>query len=216
MLFYELIENASIESLQIDSAHDYSASNIKEISPEQPQLNEDLVVHKADGKFNFDYVEELKKLLIEEADWLKIFDQNTEKYKTGTYVTYFADRLNAEYKNIPCVIKSGGNYATKTEYVVRLECSLNTCDRKYRLIAERGDQYPKKITVFYLHVPFIHEEDHAISRHTSGQERKDFGDELVMQYPVEHKNREIKIIRGDPNKLELYQKNKTILQIYPF
>lgn len=58
------------------------------------------------GKFKFEYIVEPKKLLIGESDWLHIFDETTKRYKTDTYITYFRERLNAEYENNPCILKS--------------------------------------------------------------------------------------------------------------
>ncbi len=92
------------------------------------------MIPDSNGKFKFEYFEEPKKLLIEETDWLQIFDLEKEKQITDTYVTYFANRPNAEYKTITCTLKSNGKYNTEQQTNVQvlpevhIAFQWNTCN----------------------------------------------------------------------------------------
>lgn len=88
-----------------NTAYVPSRKNIENLSEtnvlEPHSLPLKIVDHSCNGKFKFEYVEEPKKLLIEESDWLHIFDQTTEEYITCIVsFSWFVFENNLSVKNM--------------------------------------------------------------------------------------------------------------------
>lgn len=81
--------------------------------------------------------EKILKLSLEEIH--HVFDFHIKKFITKTYVKFFVNKLNREYPNICCVIRSNGcNFASKKKTAVptatlRFSCMHEECTREYML-----------------------------------------------------------------------------------
>lgn len=152
------------------------------------------------------WIMEDKNLFVEESDWLDVFDESEQKFFTRSYPSYFRNKLNKEFENIPCVINGKDNYVTSADIaVVLLKCASYPCLRQYRLKTNlKTTQYPKCMTVERNDVDIHHE--YLITSYVKGKPRDILQKELINCDPAQYLAKVTKELTFDIEKNKLYHK----------
>lgn len=92
---------------------------------------------------NLVWKKEPSPLIITKAQWLQIFDSENNQFYTIALNTFTAS-LNAQFKNISCLLQSEGIFSTLNKYKFRFKCVLKECHRFYTLSINRSHKESEK------------------------------------------------------------------------
>lgn len=197
-----------IEPIEVDDDGNFIDFNV-----EEDLSDEELIHGGAKKKYNkYVWTKLDQRIILNVDEFNMIFDRALNTFKTSNYVKFIGDKLNKEFGDISCVIRSDGcdpglrkKKTIIPNFTLRFGCRHKLCSRQYKLKTIKwGPSYEFEVTV----TGDIQHSSRGLGRELSGNDREEVREILAKTLTKNYRSRKIqesdKELRSKGNLQDVY------------